>query len=105
VIRAVATINGQSVTLGSTSFSAKPSYYETLEIPVPLALIATIKKLGGAQVRLVADGRDNPSIDARVYRMRVLDRQPDDVVPVQRRTTATTVTLRPDVPFYRKSRR
>lgn len=105
VIRAVATLNGQSVTLGSKSFSSRPSSYNTLEIPVAAGLVATIKKLGSVPVRLVAASRDNPSTDDRVYRMRALPRQPDDVVPVQRRTTATTVTLSPDVPFYRKNRR
>ena len=103
-IRAVATINGQAVTLGSKSFSVKPSAYSTLEIPVLSGMIQTIKKLGSAPVRIVADGRDNPSADPRVYAMRVLPRQADDYVPVQRRTTATNVTLAPDVPFYRKNR-
>jgi hypothetical protein len=105
VLRAVATINGQSVLLGSKSYSAKPASYVTIEIPVAAGAVQTIKKLGSAPVRIVAESRDNPSTDSRVYAMRVLPRQPDDVVPVQRKRTATNVTLAPDVPFYRKNSR
>jgi hypothetical protein len=95
VLRAEAVIGGQSVTVGSATFGVTHAYSKTVEVPLTSAALKAVKS--GVSIKLVAVGHDDPRNDRRVYYMRVFDRTPDDVVPVQRTTTVASTTLSANV--------
>jgi hypothetical protein len=92
VIRAVTVRDGQTVTLGSATFSVPHSYSHTIEIPVSQSAAKGIKS-GKVWVRLIADSHDDPAHDSRTYEWRVFSRTRDDVTPVQHRTTRDSLTV------------
>jgi hypothetical protein len=86
-LRVDATIDGQSVLLGTARFSIRSGYKDTIEVPISQKNVAAIQKAKGVTATVTSDARDNPRGDRRVkWRS----------VPVQKKTTTDKVRLKPN---------
>jgi hypothetical protein len=72
------------VALGGGPFTVRPAYSSTVTVRLSSQAVAMIKKAKSVTARVTADGHDDPAHDRRA--------KPG--VPVQRKTTTTTVTIR-----------
>jgi hypothetical protein len=84
-----AEIDGATRDLGDVSFSIRPGFKETIEIPISQASVLAIQGAKTLKGTLTAEARDDPRDDPRVKW---------DSVPVQEKTTTDSITLKPDYP-------
>jgi hypothetical protein len=79
-----ATIGGKEVTLGGTPFSVRSAFSQTIPVQLSAQGADMVRRAKTVVARVSADGHDDPAHDRRAKAG----------VPVQRKTTATTVTIR-----------